>query len=229
MLNFISKLTRYLEKPVRFDLLNKWLAKPFITILDAGCGNHSSSKTKKYYPNCKYYGLDKCKNYNNSPEDFELMEKFYEIDLDCDLEKLNKIPNDFFDCVILSHILEHLENGEEVILRLLAKVKIGGAIYIETPTPRFSHLPKTRRGLNFCDDLDHKRIYLPNELETLLTDNGFSIIRSGIRRSLKRIIFFPLYLIVSLIKYKYVSGTVFWDILGYASYIISARTNENKK
>jgi hypothetical protein len=54
--------------------------RPF-RLLDIGAGNHSASKTKRLFPNCTYYGLDLDKTYNNSPEDFEAMEAFYEMDL----------------------------------------------------------------------------------------------------------------------------------------------------
>lgn len=217
-------LIQYLRKPARFDYLHNWLRKPSIRILDVGCGNHSPSLTKKYYPKCKYYGLDKSKDYNLNEEDFNSVEKFYEVDLS-NISNLVMIPNDFFDCLILSHIIEHLENSEDVILHLLNKTKKRGIIYIEFPSSHTVHLPsmKGRGGLNFYDDPTHIRLHNLRDLELLLTKNGCTIIKSGVRHSLKRIILLPIYAIGSLILYGYLSAGVLWDTTGFASYIIALK------
>lgn len=214
---------KYLEKPVRYDLLDKWICKPSIKILDVGCGNHSASRTKRYYPDCKYYGLDKSKYYNNGPQDFEAMEDFYEIDLNQNLESLNAVPNDFFNCLILSHTIEHLKNGEDTLSHLFPKLKKGGVIYIETPSPRSTRLPNLGIGLNFYSDSTHIKIYPLENIEAFLKENGFSIIKLGIRRSLKRIIFLPIYIFGSLLRLKYIDASVFYDITGFANYVIASK------
>lgn len=215
-------LIQYLRKPVRFDYLHRWLRKPFIKILDVGCGNHSPSRTKRCYPNCRYYGLDKSREYNISKEDFQCMEEFYEIDLS-NSSNLDMIPNEFFNCLILSHIIEHLENSENVILHLLNKLKKNGIIYIEFPSPNSVHLPSMKGTLNFYDDPTHVRLHNLRDLELLLTNNGCTIIKSGVRRSLKRILLMPIYAIGSFILYRYLSGGIFWDITGFANYIIALK------
>jgi len=223
MINLISWIINYFEKPVKFDLLDKWISKNYVKILDVGCGNHSASKTKKYYPNCIYYGLDRDKNYNNDVADFKTMERFYEADLGRNANKLKVVPNNFFDCIILSHIIEHLINGKDVLLNCLPKLKNGGVIYIEFPSPRSVYLPSMWGTLNFYDDPSHKKIYQIKKVENLLKSKGFSIVNSGTRKSLKRILFLPIYLLGSLINSRNISGHVFWDILGFANYIIAKK------
>lgn len=223
MTDFISWINNYLEKPVKFDLLDKWISKKYIEILDIGCGNHSATRIKKYYPNCVYYGLDRDKNYNNDAEDFKAMEKYYEIDLSGNINTFKTVPNKFFDCIILSHILEHLINGEDVLLNCLPKLKTGGVVYVEFPSPRSVHLPSMRGTLNFYDDLTHKKIYRIKEIENLLKSEGYSIVKSGTRRSSKRILLLPVYILASLINLRYISGHVFWDILGFSNYIIAQK------
>lgn len=227
MINLISWTIEYFKnyfgKPVKFDLLDKWFSKGSIKLLDVGCGNHSASRTKKYYPNCIYYGLDRDKNYNNDVADFKAMEKFYEVDLSCNLSKLGALPNNFFDCIILSHVIEHLINGQDIILHLLSKLKKDGIIYIEFPSQRSLYLPSMKGTLNFYDDLTHKKTYQIKEIENLLINKDLSIIESGTRRSIKKIFFLPMYLLGSLINLGYISGHIFWDTLGFANYIIAQK------
>lgn len=125
-------LLRYLLKPCRLDALHSFLIKKNVTILDVGCGNHSPSITKKYYPHSVYYGLDRSKNYNLGAEDLESMKEFFEVDL-LKLETLSIVPNDYFDCVIFNHVIEHLPNGPAVVVELLKKLKKSGIFYLETP------------------------------------------------------------------------------------------------
>lgn len=219
----LKHLIKYLEKTVRLDILDKWLSKPSVRVLDIGCGNHSASIMKRYYPNCEYYGVDKSKYHNNGPEDFEAMEDFYEIDLNQNLESLNIVPNNFFDCIILSHTIEHLKNGGDALLHLFPKLKKEGIIYVETPSPHSIHLPNMKVGLNFYSDPTHIKVYPLDDIKSFLKRNGFLIIKSGTRRSLKRIIFLPIYIFGSLLRLKYISAGVFYDIAGFANYIIASK------
>ena len=118
-------LIRYFQRPARFDYLHKWLSVRGIKVLDIGCGNHSPFLMKKIYPACIYYGVDLTRHYNLDSEDFDCMEEFFELDIS-NIDALSVIQNNFFDCIILSHIIEHVKNSEEVILCLLNKLKKGG-------------------------------------------------------------------------------------------------------
>ncbi len=215
-------LKKYLEKPVRYDLLDRWLRKPSIKILDVGCGNHSASKTKNYYPNCKYYGLDINKNYNNDERDFAAMEDFYAIDLNKESEKLDIIPDNFFDVIIMSHIIEHLKEGEKILLKLTSKLKKGGIIYIETPAPKTTTFPKSL-GLNFYSDPTHVKPYPIFDLDKLLRNNNFEIIKEGTRKSPKRIILLPFYFMGAIVYYKKIPASIFYDLVGFANYLIAIK------
>jgi ubiquinone/menaquinone biosynthesis C-methylase UbiE len=110
-----NRLINYFERPVRLDILRPWLGRASVCVLEVGCGNHAASKTKKVYPQCKYYGLDKTAKYNNDAHDFQAMEGFYEVDLDSSADSLSIVPDNSFDCIIFSHVIEHLRNGEEAL------------------------------------------------------------------------------------------------------------------
>jgi SAM-dependent methyltransferase len=193
-----------------------------VKILDVGCGNNSSSRTKRHYPKCRYYGLDKARQQDISNQDIISMEQFFEIDLS-NTNSLSQVPDMFFDCVLLSHVIEHLENGGEVIVSLLQKLVKGGVIYIEFPSPKSVNFPSMRGTLNFYDDPSHVSIYQLEEISTLLSDNGFKVIRAGTRRSLKRILFLPLYALVSLAVHGFIGGSVMWDIFGFANHLIAVK------
>ena len=215
-------LLRYFEKPARFESAHKWLNKPEVKILDVGCGNQSPSRTKRHYPKCRYYGLDKTPQHNISKEDLVSMEQFFEIDLS-DINNLSFVPDRFFDCILFSHVIEHLENGREVIAALLHKLVKGGIIYIEFPSPKSVNFPSMKGTLNFYDDPTHIKIYQLEEISTLFSVEEFDIIKAGTRRSLKRILFLPVYALVSLVVNGYIGGSVCWDIYGFADHLIAVK------
>lgn len=196
-----------------------------IKILDVGSGNASASLTKKSFKNSIYYGVDKTRDYNYKNNDFRLMEDFYELDLDkCDL---SVIPNDFFDVIIMAHVIEHLENGERVLIELFKKLKYEGIIYIEFPSKRSERLPSMTDTLNFYDDPTHLRIYSYIDLSNLCLDNNLRVLESGNRRDLMNILMMPLKIPYHLIKYRHVKGSVFWDIFGFAEFVLAQKTKNN--
>ncbi|MCX6171132.1 MAG: class I SAM-dependent methyltransferase [Ignavibacteriales bacterium] len=210
--------------PNQFKKIYKEYSHKTFSLLDVGCGNHSAQKAKQWFQNCKYYGIDKacC---NNDNLDFSLMEKYYEIDLENEIEKLDNIPNNYFDVIICSHVIEHIPNGIEVINRLTKKIKVFGRIYIEFPSVKSLSLPSMQDTLHFCDDPTHVRIYSIQELANELLKNNFGIIKAATRRDLKRIIFTPLVLILDWWKTRRLVAYGLWDILGFADYIYAEKRN----
>jgi len=162
--------------------------KPF-NLLDVGAGNHSAAKTLSLFPACQYFGLDLDKNYNNTEKDFGAMKEFFEMDLtklDFDV-----LPDNFFDGIWMVHVIEHLYNGDEVIKKLLPKLKRGGYMYVEYPGQKSTRLPPMNGTLNFKDDPTHVRLYTVNELSKLFTGYGCNVLRSGTRRNLFFILAMP--------------------------------------
>ncbi|MFN4083561.1 MAG: class I SAM-dependent methyltransferase [Bacteroidia bacterium] len=207
--------------PHKFRFLPKKFKSQTFNLLDVGAGSHSATKTKSIYPNCNYYGIDITKEYENDDADFKAMSGFYQMDLTA----LNfaQIPNNFFDVIIMSHIIEHLHNGDKVIEGLLTKLKIGGYIYIEYPGKRSTKLPSMKRTLNFYDDPTHVRIYSINEVCEILTKNNFTVIKAQTRRYWPYIVLLPITLISETIKYGFVPGGVFWDIAGFAEFVFAQK------
>lgn len=201
----------------KFLFLQKAFGNKGFALLDIGAGNNSARKTKFVFPNCKYYGVDLEKDYNNEAENFDLMEAFYEMDL----TQLNfsAIPDNFFDAINMVHVIEHLHNGDKVIEGLLPKLKKGGYLYIEYPGKKSTKLPSMYGTLNFYDDLTHVRIYSTNEIAGILAGKGFAVLRKGTRRNIYFIASAPFRIIINLIRRKKLQGNIFWDILGFAEYV----------
>ncbi|MDR2868279.1 MAG: class I SAM-dependent methyltransferase, partial [Bacteroidales bacterium] len=119
---------------LKFSFLDEFFKIQSFNLLDVGAGNHSASRTKEVFSNCNYYGLDICKKYENNDSDFAMMNDFYEIDLMA--LDYSTIPDNFFDAIIMAHVIEHLDNGDLVVPLLLQKLKVGGVFYIEYPGKR---------------------------------------------------------------------------------------------
>ncbi len=207
-----------LTLPAKYRYLNKLFKQGAFVLLDIGAGNHSASKTKKWFPNCEYHGLDLNKNYNNDENDFKLMQSFYELNLE-DLN-LDSVPNAHFDFIMMAHVIEHLKNGEDVLVKLLAKLKPGGYLYVEYPGIRSTRLPRMKGTLNFFDDETHVRVYSLTELYNLFLKNNTEIIKGGTRRYMPNILMMPLKVIHNLIKYGKILPSIFWDFFGFAEFIL---------
>jgi trans-aconitate methyltransferase len=211
-------MLRAITLPAKYRFLNKLFKQGEFVLLDIGAGNHSASKTKKWFPNCEYHGLDLNKNYNNDENDFKLMQSFYELNL----EELNldSVPNANFDFIMMAHVIEHLKNGDQVLVKLLAKLKPGGYLYVEYPGIRSTRLPRMKGTLNFFDDDTHVRVYSLTELYNLFLKNNTEIIKGGTRRYIPNILMMPLKVIHNLIKYGKILPSIFWDFFGFAEFIL---------
>lgn len=208
--------------PFKLKFFYKELKNKEFFLLDIGCGNNSPSRTKRWFPKCKYYGLDK-EVYNSTVADLRLMEKFYNIDLQKD--SLSILPEGYFDVVIISHVIEHLENGLEVLAEVLRKVKPKGRIYVEFPSPRSLNFP--RGGLNFFDDRSHIKVCHIQEISGILLSNNFKIIKAGVCSSIIRKLISPIQFFRVMLIQKKITLAGLWDLFGFADFIYAVK-NENK-
>jgi SAM-dependent methyltransferase len=206
--------------PVKFKRFYRTHRERRFTLLDIGCGNHSATSAKRYFPNCVYYGVDK-DNYNNDDRDFAAMEKFFSIDLEDG--GLDSLPEDFFDVILCSHVIEHLRNGLEVLGKLNSKLAPGGKIYIEFPSLASLNLPSMNGTLHFCDDPTHVRLYSVLDVCNVLLDGGLRIVAAGRRRDALMTALFPLMFVAGICRYRKVTSFGLWDPLGFADFVYAER------
>lgn len=211
----ISKLVN-----VKFSHYRKTFGDNPFTLLDVGAGNHSASKTKEIFPNCRYYGLDLDRNTTYSSLDFEVMEEFYELDFTT--LKLDLIPDQFFDYINMAHVIEHLHNGD-LVLPEFKKLKPNGYFYLEYPGPRSTKLPSMYGTLNFYDDPTHVRIYSLQEIIPLFESNHFKLLEAGTRRNYFYILATPFRILLALLQGRKLEGNLFWDLLGFAEFTFAQK------
>lgn len=151
------------------------------------------------------------------------MERFYCIDLASELDRLAEVPDRSFDVAILSHVLEHLPNGLDVLQAIASKVAMNGYLYIEVPSPRSLSLPSMWGTLNFFDDPTHVRLYRLSELRDVVKRSGFAILRAGRRRDLSRILLLPVGILADLVRWRRLVGGRFYDVTGFADQLLARK------
>ena len=208
-------------KPFRIKTIQKFSERSDLRILDIGSGSHSSSITKKWLPDCHYTGVDRDANYDNTPEDIKAMDDFIQLDL----TKLDfdKISDNSYDVIIMSHVIEHLHNGDKVLPLLFQKLKKGGLFYIEFTCEASASFPSKRETLNFFDDDTHVRIYSIKEVANIFMRNNFGVRSAGKNRSWINIALMAIKIPLQILTKGYVRGGVYWDWYGFGDYILAQK------
>jgi SAM-dependent methyltransferase len=208
-------------KPFRLKTIGKYTDKKDLKILDIGSGSHSSTITKKWLPQCHYTGVDRDVSYDNTEEDIRNMDEFFLLDL-TELA-FDAIPDDTYDVIIMSHVIEHLHNGDQVLPLLFQKLKKGGLFYIEFPCEASASFPSKKETLNFFDDDTHVRIWSIKEVANIFMKGKFNVKMAGKNRSWINIALMPIKIPLQLITKGYVRGGVYWDAYGFADYLIAEK------
>jgi len=210
--------TRMVPAKLRF-FYTTFKNRPF-TLLDVGAGNHSATRVKGIFPKCTYHGID-METYNNTSIDLKAMDRYFEMDVTKLL--FDDIPDNFYDAILMAHIIEHLHNGDQVIARLCKKLKPCGYIYIEYPGKKSLRLPSMKETLNFHDDPTHVRLYTVEEVAAAAEGGNCRVLKKGTRRYWPYILLTPVKIIMDLVQKKYISGVAFWDILGFAEFVYAQK------
>ena len=192
-----------------------------LRVLDVGAGGKSCIIARKWFGEIEYHGIDrKDSNYYNAfREDYEIMDKFFDINLDD--SDLSAIPNDYYDVIIFTHCIEHIRRGDLIVEQLSKKLRTSGVMYIEFPGPKSLRLPF---DINFSKDPTHIRIYDFKDVAQFARDSGLCIVQAGNRRSIREVIFVSplgvLYGLYSYLRGKELSGRGLIDLTGYADYVL---------
>lgn len=201
-------IRKYITAPFQYKVLRKQLKKG-IRVLDIGCGGYIPKRTIADFSYIDYWGIDinnKCGAFFNEKEKF--------ISLDVTKTTLPFLDN-FFDIIIMSHLLEHLKEIDLVLSESWRILRPGGLIYLETPSPRMFFLPSMQGTLNFFDDLTHIRPFTKQSLRLLLERHGFEVISCKVRRDWCWLMFgMPFSILKNIIVGIPLYGGFFWDLFG---------------
>lgn len=213
-------------RPFKYKLINKLFTKgKKLKVLDVGCGARARD-IANYCMNLECFdGVDN-QVWHGDQDSYSGIDTFYNIDLET--QDLSSIPENYYDVIIVSHVIEHIKNGEIVIDSLCAKLNVGGIIYIETPSPRTFNLPSAIGFANFYDDKTHKRMYFPHEIIKVLVRPNFQLVKYGIRRDLLRLFLFsPIMILANVFYYMPFKRTYIfkglWDLFGVAQFWCARR------
>ncbi len=192
-----------------------------VKILDIGCGSFMPGIAARAFPRCVYHGVDIAPP---KPEALRHMSQFFRLDLTT--TDFAEIPNGFYDAILMSHVVEHIMNGESVIQALAPKLKPNGIMFVEFPSVRSLGLPTGTGTLQFCDDETHVRVYEISEVANAMLRAGLTVVNAGTRRDWVRIALAPAAIplqIRTLISTGHLHARGLWDILGFASFVVAIK------
>lgn len=217
----MDALRRFLSlQTPKFRYMKRAMGDRPFRLLDVGSANRSPSKAAWLFPRIEYHGLDLSQE-GYGPEDRQAMKKFFQIDL-CTLH-YEAIEDQAYDYINMSHIIEHLPNGEEVLAHLAPKLKSGGYLYIEYPGEKSTRLPSRPGTLNFHDDPTHQRVYSVGLISRTLEEQGFEILDSGTRKSWAYILAMPFQVLRYGLRGQKAPGPIFWDWMGFAEFVYARK------
>jgi SAM-dependent methyltransferase len=95
-----------------------------------------------------------------------------------------KLPQNYFDLIVLNHTLEHMDNPKKVLEKIKLVLKDKGVVFIDVPN--FGSLSSKLLGKRwpYLLPLEHKSQFTKESLGKLIKESGFCILhwesRSGI-------------------------------------------------
>ena len=124
----VKKFSQNVNQIAEKNIISKILKKQNVKrILDFGCND---GLLNKYLDNnINYWGVD---NNKKIKKELKLYSKNIKI-----IKKKIPFKNDFFDCVVLSHVLAHIENPNKLIRNLENKLRIKGIFIIVSPNKSY--------------------------------------------------------------------------------------------
>ena len=164
-----------------FKRILKWInTKDNSTVLDAGCGKgYFAFWLAKKYPNLFVEGWDLGKDNISFCENVSEKEDLDNMSFSCDDLKNLSFENKY-DFIYCLSVLEHIPDNELVIKKFHQALKKGGYF--------FALLPAGRSLNKYFDEKHYAELehwaadehigehYTVDELSTILTDNGFTIV-----------------------------------------------------
>jgi SAM-dependent methyltransferase len=130
--------------------------EPSARVLDLGCGTGQNGRfVREILPAIEFYGVDMI-----PPESVPEFYRYSFVDIDNDDLPY---PDQTFDAVVFTHVIEHLAHPFRVAGEIGRVLKKGGMVYVETPNwtsalvPSFGFRREQLQPFNFYDDPTHSK------------------------------------------------------------------------
>jgi len=161
-----------LFNPWAYDYLPSELKGNSGRLLDIGCGAGTYiNSVKKENPLLELYGVDVSRRAIK-------MARVYYPEIDFKVANINHLPypTNYFDAVVLRHVLEHLGDPKQDLSEVRRVLRPKGLLYSSTPIegdPLILSAP-----LKYAEKYHgHKRRFSRESLKSLMRDSGFNIKR----------------------------------------------------
>ena len=105
-------------------------------------------------PDSILYGID-IQDFNQTDYSKNLYQSYIIANQETFHRSIENIKEDF-NIVISNHNIEHCDNPENTFKAMVDKTKVGGMLYIATPSLSSVNFPSRKGGLNFYDDPTHQ-------------------------------------------------------------------------
>jgi SAM-dependent methyltransferase len=194
------------------------------SVLDVGCWGFQQMKIANHLglTGLKHFGVDWGK-----PEGVPAGMVYKQADLD---KESIPFPDDSFDFVIASHVIEHLGDQIAFFGECVRVCKPGGLLYFEAPSERSLWLPGNPFNhddfytVSFWDDPTHsRRPWTPQAFHRLTLYFSCQPIKTGHLFSWIHRILFPGTLLVCLLTRNKLLETCVWQAVGWAAYLIARK------
>ncbi len=137
------------------------------SILDMGCANGGLLNSLKKLGYQNIMGIDPSKACNNHVKNLGI----HCIEGDIFSESFRDLSQTF-DCIILTHVLEHIYDLSDAIMNLSLKLNKNGVLYIEVPdASRYADYYMVPYYYIDCEHINHFDF---NSLSNLITSKGFT-------------------------------------------------------
>lgn len=193
-------------------------------ILELGCGRGiNANYVKKQFPQIEYHGVDIL-----SEKDMPSTLEYKIIDLD---DHSLPYPNECFDIIIFTHVIEHLKSPLQLGPEINRILKKSGRVYIEAPNwtsvliPSFQFHREQLDPFNFYDDPTHIKPWSKQGVYLFLLKHcSLKIQKIGCVRNWFLIPFNFIFIILGIItgnRIKIVYSL--WNLVGWSIYGIAIK------